>query len=609
MAKAKLTHEAKINELIAQMTVAEKIGQMTQVERKSIQKGDITKYFIGSILNGGGGYPTPNEPEVWYDMVHDFKEEALQTRLAIPLIYGTDAVHGHNNLVGATIFPHNIGLGATREADLVRRIGRATAVEVAATNIKWNFAPAVSIPYDIRWGRSYEGYSQNSELVTELGVAYLEGSQTDDLTNETAVLASVKHYIADGGTTFGTSTRLEMFGKHATSEDQTLAATKQLDSMRELIEMGVWKIDQGVSEIDEEMLRSVHLSPYIAAIEAGALNIMVSYSSWGGLRMHAQKYLLTDVLKGELGFDGFLVSDWEAIDQISDDFYQCVVQSINAGLDMIMVPFHYVRFITTLTQAVANGDVPESRLDDAVRRILRAKFALNLWERPSTTYTPHMIGCAEHRAIAREAVQKSAVLLKNDDVLPLPKALPRLFIAGQAANDVGYQCGGWSVEWMGKPGAITPGTTILQGIREIIGYDCEIVYKKDGNFDGLSAEYGLVVIAEEPYAEGMGDRYDLHLTDEQITLIENGRKACKKLAVILLSGRPLIITDHIQNWDAFVAGWLPGSEGNGISDLLFGDVPFTGKLSFTWPRSMSQIPLDTNEENPLFPFGFGLSTS
>ena len=442
MTKAKLTHESKIDEIIAQMTLAEKIGQMTQVERNSIKKGDITKYFIGSILNGGGGYPKPNEPKVWYDMVHSFKEEALQTRLAIPLIYGTDAVHGHNNLVGATIFPHNIGLGATRDADLVRKIGRATAIEVAATNIKWNFAPAVSIPYDIRWGRSYEGYSQNSELVTKLGTAYLEGSQTDDLANETAVLASVKHYIADGGTTFGTSTRLEMFGKHASNEDQTLAATKQLDSMRKLIELGVWKIDQGVSEIDEELLRSVHLPPYIAAIEGGALNIMVSYSSWGGLRMHAQKQLLTDVLKNELGFDGFLVSDWEAIDQISDDFYQCVVQSINAGLDMIMVPFNYIRFITNLTKAVENGDVLESRLDDAVRRILRAKFALNLWERPSTTYSPQVIGCDEHRALAREAAQKSAVLLKNEDALPIPKDLPRLLIAGQAADDVGYQCGG-----------------------------------------------------------------------------------------------------------------------------------------------------------------------
>ena len=608
MTKAKLNNDAKIDELISQMTIAEKIGQMTQVERKSIQKGDITKYFIGSILNGGGGYPIPNEPEVWYDMVHDFKEEALQTRLAIPLIYGTDAVHGHNNLVGATIFPHNIGLGASRDADLVCRIGRATAVEVAATNIKWNFAPAVSIPYDIRWGRSYEGYSQNSALVTELGVAYLAGSQTDDLSNETAVLASVKHYIADGGTTFGTSKRLETFGRHIADDDQTLAATKQLDAMRELIELGIWKIDQGTSDIDEKMLRSVHLPPYIAAIKAGAMNIMVSYSSWGGLKMHAQKYLLTDVLKGELDFAGFLVSDWEAIDQISEDFYQCVVQSINAGLDMIMVPFDYIRFITNLSKAVENGDVAESRLDDAVRRILRAKFALNLWERPSTTYAPHVIGCEQHRALAREAVQKSAVLLKNEDVLPLPKDLPRFFVAGTAADDIGYQCGGWSVEWMGKPGDITPGTTILQGIREIIGYDCEIVYKKDGNFDGLQAEYGLVVIAEEPYAEGMGDRYDLHLTAEQIALIENGRKACKKLVVVLLSGRPLIITDHLENWDAFVAGWLPGSEGNGLSDLLFGDVPFTGKLSFTWPRSMSQIPLNTNEENPLFSFGFGLNT-
>lgn len=590
----------RIDDLLTQMTLLEKIGQMTQVEKNSIELGDISRLGIGSILSGGGGNPEPNTPETWREMVTTFIDASLQSRLGIPLIYGSDAVHGHNNVYSATIFPHNIGLGATRDPDLVRRIAKATAKEMEATNVRWNFAPAVSNPRDIRWGRTYEGYSQDAGVITELGRAYVEGLV------EMGALPSVKHYVADGGTTWGSSTRVSAENMALLENDPTLALSKVGDWMFNYLQLGAWKLDQGVSDIDEETLRRDHLPQYIAAIEAGALNVMASYSSWGGSRMHAQHYLLTEVLKGELGFEGFVVTDWEGIDQIDDDFYTSVVAAINAGIDMNMVPFKYHRFIATLVRAVECGDVPMARIDDAVRRILRVKMGLGMFEQPYCDVPLSVIGCDAHRAIAREAVQKSAVLLKNDDnLLPLPADTEHILVAG-AAHDVGYQCGGWTVEWMGKPGAITPGTTILEGMKT--QSDAEIVFNPAGEFE-QTAPVGLVVLAEEPYAEGMGDREDLRLSADQIVLIERVRDKVDKLIVILMSGRPLIITDQLPQIDAFIAAFLPGSEGNGLADVLFGAAPFTGKLSYVWPRSMEQIPLSAlNGQAPLFNIGDGLTT-
>ncbi len=597
---ATLPVEDRVADLLSRMTLLEKIGQMTQVEKNSIETSDITRLGIGSILSGGGGNPEPNTPANWRDMVSSFLEAAQQSRLGIPLIYGSDAVHGHNNVRGATIFPHNIGLGATRDADLINRIAKATAREMAATQVHWNFAPAVSHPRDIRWGRSYEGYAQNADLITELGRAYVEGLV------ESGALPSVKHFIADGATTWGTSTRLTR--EEQAVNDQTLANAKAGQWMKRYLELGAWQIDQGISEIDEETLRRDHLPPYIAAIEAGAMNIMVSYSSWDGHRMHAQHYLLTDVLKGELGFDGFLVTDWEAIDQIEPDFYSAVVKAINAGIDMNMVPFKYHRFIVTLLQAIENGDVPMSRIDDAVSRILSVKMRLGLFEKPFCDMPLDVVGCNEHRTLAREAVHKSAVLLKNeDDLLPLSMDAEHVLLAGTAAHDVGYQCGGWSVEWMGAPGAITPGSTILEGVRR--ASDAEIVYDPAGHFT-QSAPVGVVVIAEEPYAEGMGDRRDLSISAEHIALINRVRDKVEKLIVILMSGRPMIITEQLPQIDAFIAAWLPGSEADGLGDLLFGSKPFTGKLSFSWPQSMAQVPLaNLNGQAPLFQIGDGLTTA
>lgn len=590
-----ISTEAQIDALMEQMTLGEKIGQMTQPEKNSIPPQDVTTYAIGSVLSGGGGNPKPNTAQDWAAMVATFQEAALQSRLGIPLLYGVDAVHGHNNVHGAVIFPHNIGLGATRDPDLVQRIAQITAKEVLATNVHWDFAPAVSVPQDIRWGRAYEGYSEDTELVTELGVAYVRGLQQDDLSHPQAVLASVKHFVGDGGAKWGTTRRFEWLPFMWQAPDER------------------WSIDQGTTAVNEHTLRTIHLAPYYAAIEAGALNIMVSYTSWGGTKMHGHYYLLTEVLKEEMGFAGFLVSDWMAISQLSEDYYTCVVESINAGLDMVMVPFDYKLFINTLTQAVENGDVAEARIDDAVRRILRAKFALNLFERPfpSPTFLPDF-GSAAHRAVAREAVQKSAVLLKNDGhTLPIPADTHRILVAGTGAEDIGMQCGGWSIEWQGGRGAITPGATLLDGVKALAGPETAVAYNPSSIFAaGARAEVGIVVVGEAPYTEGEGDRAELSLSAEDVAALEKMRPLVDKLVVVLLSGRPLIVTDHLDQWDAFVAAWLPGSEGDGLADLLFGEAPFSGRLSYAWPRHMGQVPRSamTEDEDPLFPFGFGLNT-
>src|SRR5476651_1983274 len=408
-------HDRQVDALLAQMTLDEKIGQMVQVDSSALKdKADVKKYFLGSVLSGGTSDPaTGNTAQDWLNFVTEFQNHALQTRLKIPLLYGIDAVHGHNNVDGATIFPHHIGLGATHDAKLVERVERVTAEEVAGTGIRWAFAPCITVPQDARWGRTYEGYSDNPALVSELGAAATLGLQGKKLSSEpTSVLACAKHFIGDGGTTNG--------------------------------------IDQGNTVCDEATLRKLYLPPYIAAIKAGVGSIMVSYSSWNGEKMHGNKYLLTDVLKGELGFKGFLVSDWAAIDQLSPDYKNDIEQSINAGLDMIMIPKgpdrpnNYIEFIDDLKSLVADGKVPQSRIDDAVRRILRIKFALGLFE--STATDPKLtaaIGSPEHRAVARECVRESLVVLKNEKhLLPLSKKIKTLAVVGVAADDLGMQCGG-----------------------------------------------------------------------------------------------------------------------------------------------------------------------
>ncbi|RME82168.1 MAG: hypothetical protein D6775_11580 [Caldilineae bacterium] len=572
----------RVEDLLARMTLAEKIGQMTLVEKNSIRPDDIAPLGIGGLLSGGGGYPkSGNSPEKWAEMVDGFQQEALGSRLGIPLIYGVDAVHGHSNVRGATIFPHNIGLGATNDPDLMTEIGRATALEMAATGIYWNYAPGVMVPQDIRWGRTYEGYGERPELVSAMAVSYLQGLQAADLFPPNRVVGTPKHFVGDGGTRWGTGG-------------------------------SGYKIDQGVTDVDEATLRAVHLPPYQAAIAAGARTIMVSYSSWGGMKMHAQKYLITDVLKGELGFDGFVVSDWGAVDQITPDYYQAVVTAINAGIDMNMVPYDYRRFINTLTKAVETGDVSRERIDDAVRRILTVKFEMGLFEQPfSRPDLLPLVGSDEHRALARRAVAESLVLLKNEGgLLPLSPDIGHVYVGGSAADDIGIQSGGWTIEWQGKKGDITPGTTILQGIQQVVGPGTTVEYSRAGRFQGDASAADAVCIAvvgELPYAEGKGDSDRLSLPPGELRILRRMEDSCANLAVVLVSGRPLLIADHLPRWDALVAAWLPGSEGAGVADVLFGDAPFRGKTPVTWPVSADQLPLGASDQPPLFPFGFGLT--
>jgi beta-glucosidase len=592
--------ETRVNDLLARMTLDEKIGQMTQVEKNSIRPGDITKYYIGSLLSGGGGFPSENTAQAWYAMVAGFQNEALKTRLQIPIIYGVDAVHGHGNLLNATVFPHNIGLGAANDPELMEKIGRATAEEMLATGIPWNFAPVVAVVQDVRWGRTYEGYGEKTELVTSLSTAYIKGLQSlGDEDNPSPgqsifVLATPKHFIGDGATIWGSSR----------TED--------------------YKLDQGNMQVPEELVRSLFLPPYQNAVDAGAMSVMASFSSWKGTKMHAQQYLLTKVLKNELGLNGFIVSDWQAMDQITpDDYYASIITSVNAGVDMNMVPYDYVKFIQTMKDAVNNGDIPESRIDEAVRRILRVKFALGLFEHPMPDLKYQgTVRSREHLELARQAVRESLVLLKNENkVLPLSKDTSVIFVAGKAANDIGLQSGGWTLEWQGKVGNDNDGTTIFSGIKATVDSGTRVEFKRDGNFrefkdssgNQLIADVGIVVLAENPYAEGVGDRADLSLSEEETKLIVDMKKQSKTVVVILISGRPRVITGQLPLADAWVAAWLPGTEGAGIADVLFGDFPFAGKLSYSWPRSNEQLPININNsagkigcDAPLFPFGYGL---
>ncbi|MFU8888848.1 MAG: glycoside hydrolase family 3 N-terminal domain-containing protein [Trueperaceae bacterium] len=593
---------ARADTLLAGMTLREKIGQMTQPEKNSVTPDEVREHGLGSVISGGGGVPEVNTPEAWRRMVLGFRRAALESRLGIPLIYGVDAVHGHNNVVGATIFPHNVGLGAVGDADLVRRIGRATAVEMVATGVRWNFAPAVSVPVDVRWGRTYEGYGQDPELVGRLAAAYVEGLRGDRWEAPDAVLPSVKHFLADGAATIGTSTRWDRASVKSVADDPTLANAGPAAEFLKVLDLGAWTIDQGVVEFDERTLREAFLPPYRAAISAGALNVMASYGSWGGLRMHAHRYLLTDVLKGELGFEGFVVSDWAAIDQIDGDHAVCVERSINAGIDMVMVPFEWLRFMDTLEAAVERGAVPLERVDDAVRRILTAKARLGLFDadpEPTPEAALERVGHADHRRIAHEAARRSALLLRNrGDALPLPPSLPLLLVAGAGADDVGLQCGGWTISWMGAAGPITPGTTLLQGLQQLLP-DTGIAFEPDGRGVARAAA-GIVVLAEEPYAEGMGDRHSLALEAEELALVERVRARVDTLVLVLYAGRPRILGDAARLADAIVCAWLPGSEGAAVAEPIVGAAAFEARLRLRWPAADADLPL-----HPFGPAGGG----
>jgi len=486
-----------------------------------------------------------------------------------------------------------VGLGATRNAELVGQTAEITAREMIATGIYWDFAPVVAVPQDIRWGRAYEGFGENTDLVTELSTAYLLGLQGESLSAPGSVLGTPKHFIGDGGTTWGSS------------------------------RLGSAYMDQGETPVDEATLRERYLPPYISVIEHGAQSIMISFSSWGGLPMHAQSYLINDVLKGELGFTGFTISDWAGIDTISEDYYEAVVTAINAGVDMAMVPYDFERFISTMLEAVENGDITLERIDDAVSRILRVKFELGLFEHPfnDPALLP-AVGSDEHRAVAREAVSQSLVLLKNEgEALPISPETQTVFVAGTAADDIGLQSGGWTIDWQGGAGNITEGTTILEALEAAVPETTAVHFNRFGRFENfrddagnpLIADVGIVVISEQPYAEYEGDDAVLALAETDWSAVERLRPLVNKLVVIVLSGRPVMINEAIMSADAVVAAWLPGTEGEGVSDVLLGIEPFTGRLPYTWPRDIEQLPFDFANlptegcDAPLFPFDYGLT--
>lgn len=572
----------RARQLVATLTLRQKLAQMMQPDRGTVRSLDeLREYGYGSLLSGGGSAPTTgNDATDWSDMVADYRLASLSHPAAIPVLYGVDAVHGHNNVRGAVLFPHNIGLGASRDADLVERIGRATAREVRATQIDWTFAPVVTAARDERWGRTYEAFGETQELAELLGPALVRGLQTTNLGDPQAVLATAKHFIADGYTSGG--------------------------------------VDQGNALLTLEQVRRDLVPAYKKVIEAGVGSVMVSFSSVDGAKMHCHGPLLNDTLKTDLGFRGFLISDWQAVEKLPGSYPEQLASSINAGLDMVMAPQGHTHFIDVLEGLVPN-QIPLARIDDAVTRILAIKCALGMFDEgryardrggrlsPDAELAAEFGGQA-HRALAREAVQKSLVLLENENrTLPLDRTAS-VYVTGSGADDMGRQCGGWTITWQGQNGDVTRGTTFLEGLTASLGatnvhasrhYDAQLAAK---------ATTAIVVASEPPYAEMKGDDQDLELPDEDVADVEALHKAGKRVVLVLFTGRPMIVTPVLGKIDALVAAWLPGTEGAGVADVLVGDKDFVGVLPHSWPRSIDQVPINVGdaEYDPLFPYGFGL---
>ncbi|MEV0039625.1 glycoside hydrolase family 3 N-terminal domain-containing protein [Streptomyces sp. NPDC050804] len=590
---AKLPVKKRVADLVSRLSLAEKAGQMTQAERNALTaQGDIAAYDLGSLLSGGGSVPTPNTPEAWAKMIDAFQLRAQATRFQIPLIYGVDAVHGHNNVIGATIMPHNIGLGATRDPALAERTGAVTANEVRATGIPWDFAPCVCVGRDERWGRTYETFGEDPALVVAMDTVVngMQGPASGSgLDRNDKVLATAKHFVGDGGTEYGSSTT------------------------------GSYTIDQGVTKVTRKELETIHLAPFEDAVKRGVGTVMPSYSSLEitdenrpAVKMHADGAMINGELKDRMGFKGFVISDWQAIDQIPGDYASDVRTSINAGLDMIMVPTAYKDFTRTLQAEVTAGRISQARIDDAVSRILEQKFRLGLFEKPyADTTNRSKIGSPEHRAVAREAAAKSQVLLKNEGaVLPL-KPSQKVYVAGSNADDLGNQMGGWTITWQGGSGRTTTGTTILEGMRKAAP-DASLTYSEDATAPTGGHDVGVVVVGEKPYAEGQGDvgnGHDLNLSEEDRQAVDTVC-AAMKCAVLIVSGRPQLIGDQLGDIDALVASWLPGSEGDGVADVLYGRKAFTGQLPVTWPKSVESLPINVGDTvyDPQFPYGWGLTT-
>jgi beta-glucosidase len=603
----------RVADLLGRMSLAEKVGQMTQAERANVagSPGRVASLALGSLLSGGGSVPTPNTPQAWADMVDGFQAQALSTRLSIPLVYGVDSVHGHGNLAGATVFPHNIGLGAMRDPALVEEVAHVTAAETRTTGPQWAFAPCVCVARDLRWGRTYESFGEDPALVVlnETAIDGLQGPARSEVSEPDRVLASTKHFAGDGDTEYGSSTN------------------------------GDFTTDQGVVVTSRPDFERIDLSPYVPAVEQYRTGtIMPSYSSvdWtedgvgNPVRMHASTELISGWLKGDQGFDGFVISDYNAIEQLPGDYPTQVRTSVNAGVDMFMEPNTPDPFIATLMAEVGAGRVPMTRIDDAVSRILTQKVELGLFEHPYTDRAGQAdIGSAAHRAVAREAVAKSQVLLRNTGgVLPLPKT-SSVYLAGRSADNIGLQAGGWTITWQGQPVKdLIPGTTIRAGIEQVAP-DADVTWSEDASAPTAGSDVGIVVVGETSYSEGYGDvggpgwPFDpsdagvprepdkqLTLTPGDQAVVDRVCGAIETCVVLVVSGRPNVVADPQGRIDALVASWLPGSEGQGVADVLFGDAPFTGRLGQTWPRTPAQEPINVGDAryDPAYPFGWGLRT-
>ncbi|KAK4278224.1 hypothetical protein QN277_016098 [Acacia crassicarpa] len=597
--------EVRVKDLLSRMTLKEKIGQMTQIERRVATPFAIGNLSIGSILSTGGSVPFENAVSSdWADMVDGFQKSALQSRLGIPLIYGIDAVHGNNNVYGATIFPHNVGLGASRDAELAQKIGAATALEVRASGIHYTFAPCVEVCKDPRWQRCYECYSEDTEIVRKMTsiVSGLQGQPPQGhqhgypfVAGREKVIACAKHFIGEGG-----------------------------------IERGK---NEGNVILSYEELERIYVAPYLDCISQGVSTVMLSYCSWNGRRLHSHSFLVTEILKEKLSFKGFVISGWKGLERLWSDFpnsepsgsdyRNCILSAVNAGIDMVMVPFRFQHFMEELTSLVESGEVPLARIDDAVERILRVKFAASLFEFPLTDRSLlDLVGCKQHRELAREAVRKSLVLLKNGKdqskpFLPLNRKAKRILVAGTHADDLGYQCGGWTKTCLGSSGRITIGTTLLDAIKEAVRGETEIIYEENPSNDTLERNdisFAIVAVGEAPFAEVFmsGDSSELVIPLNGPGIISLVANRFPTL-VILISARPLLLEPWLlKKIDAFLMAWLPGTEAQGITDVVFGDHDFKGKLPMTWFRRVEDLDQQADGvkmHDPLFPFGFGLTYS
>lgn len=563
-----------IDSFIETMTLEEKAGQLIQAERGSISLKEIIEYNIGSVLSGGGSTPSKNNPEGWVDMYNNMQMASRESSSGIPLIYGIDAVHGHSNLSGAIIFPHNIGLGAANNLNLMEKIGRVTAEEVLATGLDWNFSPCVSVVQDLRWGRSYESYSESGEMVAALGAAYLIGLEN------AGIVSTTKHFIGDGFTEFGTG-------------------------------QGSNLIDRGDVTVSMEKLLEVYLPPYEAAIEAGTKSIMVSFNSINGLKMHQHKELLTDVLRGELGFEGMVISDWDGITELPGSLKEQTALAINAGIDMLMQPNNWKQVHGYIIENVNDGIISEERLNEAVRRVLAFKYEAGLFTEDYLK-VPREIALYENKNVARQAVAESMVLLKNDNaVLPLDKDM-KIFIEGPAMDNVGVQCGGWTLSWQGQVVAdLNDGVSLQEAIEAVLSTGGGSLVD-----DPDEADVIVLALGEKPYAEWQGDTDSLALDantslSDNVKAVEKVTEYGKPVVTVLIAGRPLLVDDYLSDWDALVMAWLPGTEGSGMTDVLFGDLNFTGKLPVTWPLTNEQASDsiyidDYSGSDYQFEFGYGL---